>query len=108
MWRRVDLVWTDVSEKRIASIFRVEKSANGNQREQVAVDYPEDEPIRSSETSVHTRSTRRYIPEDGILHSHCRENLKSYTGQIQFIFLRFKPFRWPSKLLINKTYNILF
>jgi hypothetical protein len=20
-----------------------------------------------------------YIPEDGILHSHCRENLKSYT-----------------------------
>jgi hypothetical protein len=26
MWRRVDLVWTDVSEERIASIFRVEKS----------------------------------------------------------------------------------
>jgi hypothetical protein len=28
MWRRVDLVWTDVSEERIASIFRVEKSAS--------------------------------------------------------------------------------
>jgi hypothetical protein len=28
MWRRVDLVWTDVSEVRIASIFRVEKSAS--------------------------------------------------------------------------------
>jgi hypothetical protein len=27
MWRRVDLVWTDVSEERITSIFRVEKSA---------------------------------------------------------------------------------
>jgi hypothetical protein len=27
MWRHVDLVWTDVSEERIASIFRVEKSA---------------------------------------------------------------------------------
>jgi hypothetical protein len=34
---------------------------------------------RSSETSIHTRSTRRHIPEDGILHSHRRENLKSYT-----------------------------
>jgi hypothetical protein len=28
MWRRVDLVWTDVSEERIASMFRVEKSAS--------------------------------------------------------------------------------
>jgi hypothetical protein len=37
------------------------------------------EAIRSSETSVHIRSTRRHIPEDGILHSHCRESLKSYN-----------------------------
>jgi hypothetical protein len=28
MWRHVDLVWTNVSEELIASIFRVEKSAN--------------------------------------------------------------------------------
>jgi hypothetical protein len=28
MWRRVDLVWTDVSVECITSIFRVEKSAN--------------------------------------------------------------------------------
>jgi hypothetical protein len=28
MWRRVDLVGTDVSEERIASIFKVEKSAS--------------------------------------------------------------------------------
>jgi hypothetical protein len=37
------------------------------------------EAIRSSETSVHIRSTRRHIPEDGILHSHRRENLISYN-----------------------------
>jgi hypothetical protein len=35
------------------------------------------EAIRSSETSVNTISTRRHIPEDGILNSHRRENLKS-------------------------------
>jgi hypothetical protein len=28
MWRRVDLVWTDVSEEYIAFIFRVQKYAN--------------------------------------------------------------------------------
>jgi hypothetical protein len=36
------------------------------------------EAIRSSETSVHTRSTWRHVPEDGILHSHRHEHLKSY------------------------------
>jgi hypothetical protein len=40
--------------------------------------YPEDGAIRSSETSVNARSTQRHIPEDGILHSHRCENLKSY------------------------------
>jgi hypothetical protein len=32
----------------------------------------------SSETSVLTRATWRNNPEDTILHSHFRENLKSY------------------------------
>jgi hypothetical protein len=33
----------------------------------------------SSETSVLTRATRHNNPEDTILHSHRRENLKSYN-----------------------------
>jgi hypothetical protein len=66
MWRRVALAWTDVSEERVASIFRVEKSAS-------------EEPVWEGgfETSVHTRTTRRHIQENGILHSHLRENLKN-------------------------------
>jgi hypothetical protein len=37
------------------------------------------EALRSSETSVLTRATWRTVPQDGILHGHCRENLKSYN-----------------------------
>jgi hypothetical protein len=41
------------------------------------------EAICSSETSVDTqRTTWRYIPEDGILHNHCCENLKSFTKMV--------------------------
>jgi hypothetical protein len=44
------------------------------------------EDIRSSETSVNKMSTRCHIPQDGILHSHRRENLKS---QFIICFLTF-------------------
>jgi hypothetical protein len=50
MLRRVALVSTDVSQE-----------------------------LSTSETSVHTRATRRNIPEDVTLHSHRLENLMSYT-----------------------------
>jgi hypothetical protein len=46
---------------------------------------------------VRRRATRRNIPEDTILHSHRRENLKSYTLNnvlmnvgIRFILVRFE------------------
>jgi hypothetical protein len=38
------------------------------------------EEMRSVETSVFTRATRRNIPEDVGFHSHRRECLKSYTA----------------------------
>jgi hypothetical protein len=38
------------------------------------------EAIRSSETSVFRRTTLRDITEDGNLHSHRGDNLKSYTA----------------------------
>jgi hypothetical protein len=61
--RRMALVRTDVSEEVSAFIIRV------------------------TTTSVLTRPTRRNIPEGGILHSHRRENLKSYiTNILSFLF----------------------
>jgi hypothetical protein len=44
------------------------------------------EALRSSETSTLTRAILRRIPEDGILHSHSRENLKSYKENNTWIF----------------------
>jgi hypothetical protein len=42
------------------------------------------EALSSSETSVLTSATWRNITIDGILHSHRRENLKSYRSSEHF------------------------
>jgi hypothetical protein len=70
--RRAALVRTDVSEEHIAYIVRV--TIIGELETMMM------EMIRSYETSVLTRTTRRNTPEDGILHSHRHENLKSYIA----------------------------
>jgi hypothetical protein len=88
MWRRVGIVQTYISEERVASIFRARETTQAKKSvrrlltdiffARVISSTLKMEATRSSETSVYNIPTGRHIPEDGILHSHRHENLKSY------------------------------
>jgi hypothetical protein len=98
--RHVALVRTDISEEPSASFIRVTRIgqlATSNRRTLflrnvrrllVAASVVPSSPILVtlmkvlgySETAILTRATWRSIPEDTILHSHHRENLKSYNS----------------------------
>jgi hypothetical protein len=86
MLRLVAVVRPDVSEENNASIVRVKRIGEletlaviSNRHSPILVTLMMEQ-LLSSETSDLTRATRRNIQEDGILHSHFRENLQSYIA----------------------------
>jgi hypothetical protein len=79
MLRHVALVRADVSEECNASIISVLRLLfTANIPSLLVLVTLIREAKCSSKTSVLTRATQHNIPEDGILHSPHRENLKSY------------------------------
>jgi hypothetical protein len=87
MLRHLALIRTDILEEFSASIIRVTRiddlgttlTVNSNRR------LLKIEALCSSETLVLARGTRRNIPEEAILHSHRRDNLRSYKAILVYI-----------------------
>jgi hypothetical protein len=82
MLRRVILVRTDVSEESSASIIRVKRIDDLGTTLEVTTNRCKLRRNISYKTSVLTKAILRNIPEDGILYSQHRENLKTYLLRI--------------------------
>jgi hypothetical protein len=93
------LLRTDVSEEHSAFFIRVTRI--GEQGTTLMK-----EALSSSETSVLTRATRRKIPKDTILHSHRRENVKSYKGSICFTDQELECYQFPEENRIRNEGNV--
>jgi hypothetical protein len=70
--------WDVTPRDSVVSVFRLVVTANVVPSALIIVTLMMGA-IYSSETSILTRATWRNIPEDSILHSYRRENLKSYN-----------------------------
>jgi hypothetical protein len=84
MFRRVALIGTDLSEELSVSFIRVTRIGELGTTLALTSNRRRLRRIRGAklpQTSVLTRATRRSIPEDAILHSHRRDNLKPYKVQ---------------------------
>jgi hypothetical protein len=81
-WQRVAFISTDVSEESVASAFRRETIRDIGT--EIVVPYCSsrgDTFFRSGDNVSRVKyELGFYIPEDGILHSHRRQNLKSYIA----------------------------
>jgi hypothetical protein len=64
------------------------------------------EAVRSSETAVLTRATRRNIQKDDILHSHSRETLKSYIALTGWSLYVMSPVKYELGFYIPEDDNL--